>query len=153
MYSSTHTCKGHTKDMKRETWKGPEWAVTHMHSQATEFQSVCGYRLWENEGGLSLEAGAGDHPQQSPTSLIRSVHKPALEPRGQAAFLHYHASICGGQISLGLGRQDTLYAQGLAPNIRWLLVLCQVQGRYSKPHHVCSGPSCTAERWQRAGCV
>lgn len=98
-----------------------------MHSQATEFQSVCGYLLWENEGGLSLEAGAGDHPQQSPTSLIQSVHKPALEPRGQAAFLHHHASICGGQISLGLGRQDTLYAQGLAPNIRWLLVLCQVR--------------------------
>lgn len=25
-------------------------AVTHMHANATEFQSICGYLLWENEG-------------------------------------------------------------------------------------------------------
>lgn len=84
-------------------------AVTHMHSQATEFPSVCGCLLWENEGGLSLEAGAGDHPQQPPASLIQSVHKPALEPRGQA-FLHYHTSIGGGQrFLLAWGRQDILF--------------------------------------------
>lgn len=51
-------------------------------------------------GGLSLEAGAS-HPQQAPYIPDMSVHKPALEMRGQAA-------VSGQGFLLAWERQGTL---------------------------------------------
>lgn len=64
-------------------------AVTHMHSHATEFQSICDCLLWENADGLNLEAGTGGgRPQQLPGSLI---NKPAgAEGPSTALHLHQH---------------------------------------------------------------
>lgn len=65
IHSSTHTCKGHRKDMDGRMRKVPQWG-SHTYALTCHRVAVCSCLLWENAGGLSLEAGTGSHPQQPP---------------------------------------------------------------------------------------
>lgn len=86
---------------------GQSHTCTQMPQSSTLSVAVSSGRM---RGGLSLEAGAG-RPQQPPTSLLQSGHKPALELGARQ-----HQWWAG--ISLGWGRQGTLsqrnkeYAEG-----------------------------------------
>lgn len=114
IHSSTHTCKGHRKDMDGRMRKVPQWG-SHTYALTCHRVAVCSCLLWENAGGLSLEAGTGSHPQQPPISLI---NQPKL--RGQAAALRHRQQQLAAQISFGLGKaghtvpekQTKEYAQG-----------------------------------------